>query len=186
MDEIVGLGVFDEGVVGIDVGFVMLVVELVEEFAEGVFDLGRGRSEVDIGKLFDKFSDIVGDAGEGSVGEVVDAVAESVAIDFFVQRERAAILVAAELHVGSVEAGFAFHEVANGGVLDNHLGPEGIAWEAEKVGFLIGGDFDDDVSPAGEDMLGFENLALWEGVGDNLIQWIIGRKKNFHMGIIIA
>ena len=51
--------------------------------------------------------------------------------------------------MGGVKTGFAFDEVTNRSVFDNHLGPEGIAGKTEEIGFLVGGDFDDDVGPAG-------------------------------------
>ena len=90
MDELVGFGVFDVMMVGIDVLFIVFVVELVEEFAEWVFDLGWGSAEVDAGKFFDEFCDIIGGAGESGMRKMIDTVAESVAIDFFMHRKWAA------------------------------------------------------------------------------------------------
>ena len=59
------------------------------------------------------------------------------------------LVVVVELHLGSVETGFAVDKIADGGVFDNHFGPERITRKAEEVGAFIGGDFDDDVGPAG-------------------------------------
>ena len=68
----------------IDVSFVVLVVEFVEEFAERVFDFLRRGFQIDVGKFLDEFGDIISGASEGGVGQMIDAVAESVAVDFFV------------------------------------------------------------------------------------------------------
>ena len=76
-------------------------------------------------------------------------------------REWAAFVVVVELHLGGVEAGFAVDEVADGGVLYNHLGPEGVTGEAEEIGAFVGGDFDDDVGPAGEDVGGLLDFVVW-------------------------
>ena len=90
MDELVGLGVFDVMMIGIDVFFVVFIVEFVQEFAEWVFDLGWGSAEVDAGKFFDEFCDIIGGAGESGMRKMINTVAESVAIDFFMHGKRAA------------------------------------------------------------------------------------------------
>lgn len=81
----------------------------------------------------------------------------------------ALLRIVVEFHLRGVEASLAFDEVADGGILDDHLGPERVARETEKVGAMVGGDFDDDVSPAGDDVFGLENLMVGEGVGNNLI-----------------
>ncbi len=98
---------------------------------------------------------------------MVDTVAEAVAFDFLVDGERTVLLVVAKFHLGSVETGFAVDKVADGGVFDNHFGPERIAGEAEKIGTFISGDFDDDVGPAGQDVLGFLDLVIFQGLFDD-------------------
>lgn len=92
---------------------------------------------------------------------MVDAVAEGVALDFLVDGEGATFVIVVECHLGGVVAGLAVDEVADGGVFDDHLGPEGISGKTEKVGTLVGGDFDDDVGPAGEDVGGLLDFVLW-------------------------
>ena len=59
-----------------------------------------------------------------------------------------------------VETSFTFDKIADSGVFDNHFGPKRIAGKAEKVGFLVGGDFDDNVGPTSEDVLGLKNMAF--------------------------
>lgn len=77
--------------------------------------------------------------------------------------------IVAELHLRGIEAGFAIYEVADGSVFDNHLGPEGVAGKTEKESTLIGGDFDDDIGPAGENVFGLDNLMVGQSIGDNLV-----------------
>ena len=184
VDELVGFGVFDVAVIGVDVFFVMFVVEFFKEFAERIFDFLGGGAKVDVGKFFDEFGDVVSGAGESGVRKVVDAVTQGVAVNFFVHREGAALVVVMELHVRGVETGFAFDEIADGSVFDDHFGPERIAGKTEKVGFLIGGDFDDNVGPASENMVGFENLALGESLRDDAIERVVRCEKFSHGAII--
>ena len=75
MDEVILLSLLDVVVVGVDVVVVVLVVEFVEELREGVFDFFGGAFEIDMGELFDELRSVVGYAGDGGVGEVVNAVA---------------------------------------------------------------------------------------------------------------
>ena len=58
------------------------------------------------------------------------------------------------MHGRGVETGFAFDEVAKTRVFDDHFGPERVAREAEEELAVRGGDFDDDVGPAGDNMFG--------------------------------
>ena len=90
VNKVVGLGVFDVVVVGIDMFFVVLVVEFVEELAERIFDFGGSGAEIDTRKFFDEFGDVISGAGESGVGKVVDAVAEGITINFFVDGKGAA------------------------------------------------------------------------------------------------
>ena len=108
-----------------------------------------------------EFGDGIGGGGDGGVGEVIDAVGEGVAFDFLVDGEGAFVFVVVEGHAGGVEAGFAFDEVAKFGVFDDHFGPEGVAGEAEEIVAGGGGDFDDDVGPAGEDVFGLFYLMIF-------------------------
>ena len=75
-------------------------------------------------------------------------------------RERAILFVVMKFHLGGVIAGFTVDEIADGGVFDNHFGPEGIAREAEKEGAFIGSYFNYNVSPAGDNMLSINYLML--------------------------
>lgn len=184
MNKLVRFGVFDEGVVVVDVGFVVLIVEFVEEFTERVFDFLGRRFQVDVGKFFDEFGDVVGGASESSMGQVINAVAESVAVDFFVNRERATVFVAEKFHVGGVETGFALDEVANSGVFHDHFGPERVAGKTEKVGFLVGGHLDDDVGPTSENVFGVQNFAFGQRIRNDGVEVIIWGKKISHALII--
>lgn len=80
--------------------------------------------------------------------KMIDTIAETIAVDFLMDGERAVFGVATEFHVRGVETGFAFNKIADGGVFFDHLGPERISGETEKISPSIGGDFDNDVSPA--------------------------------------
>lgn len=177
VNELVPLGALDVVVVCVDVGGVVLVVELVEEIGEGVLDFLGGLFEVDAAQLLDELGDIVSGAGEGGVTEVINAVAEGVAFDFLVDGEGAVVFVVVELHLGSVETSLAFDEVADGGVFFDHFGPEGVAREAEEIIAAVSGDFDDDVGPAGEDVLGFLDFFVGEGLGDDFVERVKGGKK---------
>ena len=61
----------------------------------------------------------------------------------------AMVSIVTEFHLGSVEAGFAIDKITDGGVFDDHFGPEGIARKTKKVGTFVSGDFDNDVGPTG-------------------------------------
>ena len=93
MDKLVGFGIFNIMMVGVDVGFIVLIIEFVEEFTERVFDFLGGGFKVEAGELFNEFRDVVSGASEGGVGEVVNPVAEGVAVDFFVNGEGTALLI---------------------------------------------------------------------------------------------
>lgn len=67
MDELIGFGGFDKGVVGIDVFSVVFVIKFVEKIRKRVFNFARSVFEVNAGKLLDKFSDVVGDSSESSM-----------------------------------------------------------------------------------------------------------------------
>ena len=54
-----------------------------------------------------------------------------------------------KLHLGGVVAGLAVDKITNGSVFDDHFGPERVARKTEKICTLIGGDFDDNIGPAG-------------------------------------
>ena len=133
----------------------MLVIEFFEEFTERIGGFGGGSGDVDAGEFFDEFGDIVGDAGESGVGEVIDAVVEAVAFDLFVDGVGAFFVVEMEVHLRGVKTGFAFDEIAEFGILDNHFGPKWIAGEAEEKSAFICGGFDDDVGPTRDDVFGF-------------------------------
>ena len=102
-----------------------------------------------MGEFFDEFCDVIGGTGESGMGKVINAVAEAITLDFLVNGERTVLLVVVEFHLGSIEAGFAIDKIADGGVFDDHFGPERIARKAEEIGAFVGGDFDDDIGPAG-------------------------------------
>ena len=153
MDEILFFGLLNIAVVLVDVTFVMFVVEFFKKIGEGVFDWLGGVFKINAREFLNKLSDVVGGAGEGGVGKVVDTVAEGVAFDFLMDGERAMFFIIMKLHLGSVETGLAVDEITDGGVFDDHFGPKGIAREAEEIIAFVGGDFNDDVSPAGEDVV---------------------------------
>ena len=83
------------------------------------------------------------------MGKMINTVAESVTLDFFMDREGAILGVVMKLHLGGVKTGFAFDEVTDCGVLDNHFRPERVAGETEEKVAFVGCDFDDDIGPAG-------------------------------------
>lgn len=86
---------------------------------------------------------------------MINAIAQGVAFDFFMDGERAIPVVIVELHLRGVVAGFTVDEITNCGVFDDHFGPERITRETEEISALVGGGFNDDISPAGNDVLGF-------------------------------
>ena len=92
---------------------------------------------------------------------MIDAVAEGIALDFFVDGEGAALVVVAEVHLRGIETGLAVDKVTNGGVFYNHAGPERVAREAEKVRAAVGGDLDDNIGPAGQDVVSRKNAVVW-------------------------
>ena len=118
------------------------------------------------------------------MGKMIDAVAERVALDLFVNRERAAIFVIIKGHLWGVVASFAVDKITEFGILNNHLGPEWVAWEAEKIIAAIGGDLNNDIGPSGKDVLGFEDFFISKSFFNNLIQRIFGSKKRIHAHII--
>ncbi len=87
------------------------------------------------------------------MGQMIDAVAEGVAFNFLMDGERATLFIVAEFHLRSVVTGLAFDEIADSGVFYNHFGPERVSGESEKIGALVGGDFNYNVGPAGQNML---------------------------------
>lgn len=184
VDKLVRFGVFDESVVVVDVSFVVLIIEFVEEFAERVFDFLRCGFQVDVGKFLDEPRDIVSGASESSVGQMINAVAEGVAVNFFVNRKRTAVFVAEQFHVGGVETGFAFDEVTNSSVFHNHFGPERVAGEAEKVGFLVGGYLNNDVGPTSENVFSIQNFAFGQRIRNDGVEVIVGCEKISHATII--
>ena len=118
------------------------------------------------------------------MGQVINAVGKSVAVDFFVNGKRTTVFVAKKFHMGSVETGFAFDEITDSGVFDDHFRPERVAGKAEKVGFLVGGYLNNDVGPTGEDMFGTENATFRQRIGNDGVEVIAGCEKISHATII--
>lgn len=81
--------------------------------------------------------------------KMINAIAEAIALDFLMDGERTVLAVVAEFHLRGIETGFAVDKITDGGVFDDHFGPERIAGKAEKISAFVGGDFNDDVGPAG-------------------------------------
>ena len=154
-------GCFDIFVIFCEVGGVVAIVEFFEEFAEGVLGLFGGSGGVNGLEFFEEFGDGIGGGGDGGVGEVVDAVSEGVAFDFSVDGEGTLVLVVVESHAGGVEAGFPVDEVAKLGVFDDHFGPEGVSGEAEEEVPVVGGDFDDDVGPARDNLFDISDFVAF-------------------------
>ena len=115
---------------------------------------------------------------------MINAITQSVALDFLVDGEGAAVFVVVKFHLGGVETSFALHEITNRGVFNDHFGPERVARKAEKVGFFFGSDFYYDIGPAGEDVFGLENFLLRKSFGDNFVELVVRSKKNLHALII--
>ena len=86
---------------------------------------------------------------------MVNTVAQGIAFDFLVDGEGAFFSVVVEFHLGSVVAGFAVDEIADFGILNNHLGPERIARETEKVGAFIGGKSDETAEPLSPEQIAY-------------------------------
>jgi len=170
-------GLFDVLMVGGEMGGIVAVVEFFEEFAEGVFGFGWRGFEVDGLEFLEEFGDRVGGGGDGGVREVVDAVGESVALDFGVHGERAVLLVVVKSHLRGVETGFALNEITEFGVFDNHFGPEGVAGETEEEVALVCGGFDDDIGPSGDDVFGVGDFVVFEGLFDDGVKGILGSEK---------
>lgn len=62
VDEFLLLGLFNKGVVFVDMLDVVTIIELVKEIGKGVFDEFGGFAKVDAGKFLDKLGGVVGDA----------------------------------------------------------------------------------------------------------------------------
>lgn len=65
-----------------------------------------------------------------------------------------AFFMEVEGHGWGVETGFALYEIAETGVFYYHFCPKRVAGETKKIFALVCGDFDDDIGPAGNDVLG--------------------------------
>lgn len=115
---------------------------------------------------------------------MINAVAERVAFDFLVNGKWSAVLVIVKLHLRGVETGLTVDKIANSGVFYDHFGPERVAGKSEKVGFLVGGDFDDDISPTGEDMISLEDFLFGEGIGNDFVEMVVWCEIIGHGAII--
>ena len=116
---------------------------------------------------------------------MINAIAEGVTFDFLMDGKGAMLVVVVELHLRGIVAGFAVNKITNSGVFDDHFGPEGVARKAEKIRALIGGDFDDDIGPTGENMLGVLNFFIGKSICDDVVEGVISSKKFSH-GYIIS
>ena len=95
--------------------------------------------------------------------------------------EGAAFVVVVEFHLGGVVGRLAVDEVADGGVFYNHARPEGVPGEAEEIRTSVGEDFNDNISPAGEDVGGLFDFVVRKGRSDNLVEGIFGREILIHV-----
>ena len=95
--------------------------------------------------------------------------------------EGAALVVVVEFHLGGIVAGLTVDEIADGGVFDDHFGPEGVSGEAEKVGALVGNYLHDDVSPASEDVGSLFDFVVRKSIRDDLVEGIFWGEKIFHI-----
>lgn len=95
--------------------------------------------------------------------------------------EGATLVVVVEFHLRGVVAGLTVDEIADGGVFDDHSGPEGVSREAEKVGALVGNYLHDNVGPASEDVGSLFDFMIRESIRDNLVEGILRGEKIFHI-----
>ena len=79
------------------------------------------------------------------------------------------LAIVMKLHLGSVKTGLAVDKATDSGVFDYHLGPEGIVWETEEICTVRSSNFNNNISPAGKDMLGVLDGLVWKSLGDYLI-----------------
>ena len=79
------------------------------------------------------------------------------------------LAIVMKLHLGGVETGLAIDKVTDSGVFDYHFGPERIAWETEEICTVGSSNFNNNISPAGKDMLGVLDGLVWKSLGDYLI-----------------
>lgn len=115
---------------------------------------------------------------------MINAVAKAIAFDFFVDGEWAILRVVVKFHLRGVKTGFAVDEIADGGVFNNHFGPERVAGETEEVSTLVGSDFDNDVGPASDDVFGFFDFFVGKSGFDDVFERVIRSKKICHSYII--
>lgn len=156
----------------------------MKKIFEGSLDFFGCGFDVYGGEFFAKFGDIVGGRGEGGVGKMVNAVVERVSLDLAVHR-KGAFLPVVKRHIWGIKTGLAGDELAKLGVFDDSFSPERIAWEAEEVGIFVSFDFDDDISPAGNDVFFGLNSFIVKDFFDNITEWISGSKIISH-GYILA
>lgn len=114
------------------------------------------------------------------MGEMINSVAEGVALDFFVHRKRAVFGIITELHLRSIKTSFTFDKVADFGIFHDHSGPKWIAWKTEEESTVFGGDLDHNISPAGDNMFALQDFFIRDSFRDNFIKWIFGGKKCVH------
>ena len=74
-----------------------------------------------------------------------------------------------KLHLRGIKTSFTIDEITNGGIFDNHFRPERISGKAEKIGTTIGGDFNNNIGPAGENVFSFLDFFVGKSFLDNLI-----------------
>ena len=79
------------------------------------------------------------------------------------------LAVVVKLHLGSVETGLTVDKVAHSGVFDYHFGPERVAWKTEEICTVGSSNFDNNIGPAGKDMLSVLDSLVWKSFGDYLI-----------------
>ena len=86
--------------------------------------------------------------------------------------KRTTLLIITELHLWCVVTSLALDKIADGGVFYDHTRPERVPGETEEIGALIGGNFNHNIGPTSQNMLGFEDFFFGHGSSDDLVEWI--------------
>jgi hypothetical protein len=144
-----------------EVSIVVAIVELLKESGERVFDVFGGICGVNLPKFFNKLGDRVGNTSDSGMREVVYTVVHGIALDFLVYGKWA-VFVEMELHGWSVKASLTVDKIAEFGVFDNHFAPEWVAREAKEKITLVCGNFDNDIGPTRDNVVGFDNFVIFK------------------------
>lgn len=89
--------------------------------------------------------------------------------------------VVMQFHLWGIKTSFAVYELAYGSIFDYHFGPERIARKTEEIRTICGGDFYNNIGPAGDNMLGVLDGLVGKSFGNDSVERVFGSKKICHV-----